>query len=175
MKRYIVRPIEPSYVMESITYNSKDGEKSFKVQVYYKSVGIVVLSNEEPVIEIEDCPFGIDINKYLTAENKYIPDNFIFRKCYGIHCPDAPEDVKKAMIDITQEMDFGCAYYPDWDYRDCCCGIDKQDWVCNHPIEVWVYTSDFTVKCMERPPPIEEPSRPYVYLEPLEEVQLEIP
>ena len=64
MKKYIVRPIEPSYVMESITYNSKDGEKSFKVQVYYESVGIVVLSNEEPVIEIDDCPFGIDINKY---------------------------------------------------------------------------------------------------------------
>jgi len=174
-----VRPIEPSYVMESITYNSKDGEKSFKVQVYYESVGIVVLSNEEPVIEIDDCPFGIDINKYLIDKyliDKYTPDKFIFNHCYGIHCPDAPEDVKKAMIDVTQEMDFSCAYYPDWDYRDCCCGIDEQYWVRNHPIEVWVYTSDFTVECIERPPsPVEEPSRPYVYLEPLEEVQLEIP
>jgi hypothetical protein len=170
MKRYIVRPIEPSYVMERRTY-IKENEKSFTVQLFYKSVGIVVSCNEEPVIDIEECPFGTDINKYLTAENKYSNVNFIFTNCYGIHCPDAPEYVKKAMIDITEEMDFGCAYYPDWDYRDCCCAL----YACDYSTEVWVYTSDFTVECIERPPPVEEPSRPYVYLEPLEEVQLEMP
>lgn len=171
MKKYIVRPVDPSYVMERRTY-MKDNEKSFTVQLFYRSVGIVVSCNEEPVIDIEECPFGTDINKYLTdkyPENKYSHDNFIFTQCYGIHCPDAPEDVKKAMIDITEEMDFGCAYYPDWDYRDCCCALYK----CDYSTEVWVYTSDFTVECIERPPPVEEPSRPYVYLEPLEEAQLE--
>lgn len=170
MKKYIVRPIEPSYVMECRTY-IKDNEKPFKVQLFYKSVGIVVSCNEEPVIDIEECPFGTDINKYLTAESKYSNVEFIFTNCYGIHCPDAPEDVKKGMIDITEEMDFGCAYYPDWDYRDCCCALCD----CDYSTEVWVYTSDFTVECIERPPPVEEPSRPYVYLEPLEEVQLEMP
>ena len=169
MKKYRVSPIEPSYVMECRTYNSKDGEKSFTVQLFYRSVTIGVSCNEEPGIDIEECPFGTDINKYLTAESKYSNVEFFFTQCYGIHCPDAPEDVKKAMIDITEEMDFGCAYYPDWDYRDCCCALYR----CDYSTEVWVYTSDFTVECIERPPPVEEPSRPYVYLEPLEEAQLE--
>jgi len=177
MPQYVVKPFAPEFVMERRRY-IKDGENPFTIDLYYESVTIFMDIDEKPVIELEDRAFGYDINKYLKDKYPNCTCETQHGHCLGKNSPDMPECLREKMDEKYNE-------YAIWDcFNDCQWvgwAMNDYDWVLDYPVELWVYTEDFTVK-FNGPPPSRPPSPPedtsqYVYcgqLEPLEEVKIEV-
>jgi len=172
MPKYIVKPIEPGFVMERRRY-IKDGETPFTVELYYESVVIFITTDEEElVIKMEDRVFGQDINKYL--KNNYPHCDYDTNRgcCLGQNSPDMPEYLREKIDDKRSK-------YSIYDYWNDCVwmsmALSDYDWVLDYPVELWVYTEDFSITKITKPPPPPQlepnPHYEYALVEPLEEVK----
>ena len=107
MKEYLAKPKFEQNVSERTVYANCDG-KSFTIERYYRTVDIIVRSDEEPVIDI-DCVFGENLieymnNKYPNSESKYD----VFHKCGTEYPPDMPIDLREKLAanphyDLTED------------------------------------------------------------------------
>ena len=170
MNTYYVEPVQPRFVKECSTY-TKENETPIVIELYYHSLIIKINSDEEPVIDLISGPFGENIITYLKGA--YPEHEICLSQSFGMHSTNLPDHLRESIKEMADDY----IYCSDLD--DCnslCSVLFEQGWVCNNPIELWIYTSEFSVKRIERPPPPPppvEPDPPYEYansLEPLEEV-----
>jgi len=161
-------------VREHTTFvNCEDKTKVFSIERYYNAIQIRMVS-EEPVIDIDDYTFGVDIKKYLRDKYPDSEIDVVSYRCYGANRLDMPESVMDKMNDMI-ENDYFVHY--DWDGYSWIDGaLCEFGWQRNekeYPTEWWIY-NPLTVK-LYRPHRFVLPVKnvPHPPLDPLEELTME--
>lgn len=162
-------------VRERVTYvNCEDKNKVFSFERYYNSIQIRIVSEEEPVIDVDDYTFGVDIVKYLRNKYPNSEIEVVSYRCYGANRLSMPEDLFEKMNDMIDNDYF---VHHDWDGYSWMDGaFDEFGWQRNekeYPAEWWIY-NPLTVK-LYRPHRFVLPIKniPHPPLDPLEELTMD--
>ena len=120
MQLYLVKPKYEQNVSERTLYINGEG-KYFIIERYYRTVDIIIKSDEQPVVNI-DCVFGENMVEYLkdkcpNCELEYS----VFQRSGIEYPPDMPSDLREKFREN-----------PDYD-------LTKDGWNAEET-ELWGYT-----------------------------------
>jgi len=120
MQLYLVKPKYEDNVSERTLYINGEG-KYFIIERYYRTVDIIIKSDEKPVVNI-DCVFGENMVEYLkdkcpNCELEYS----VFQRSGIEYPPDMPSDLREKFREN-----------PDYD-------LTKDGWNAEET-ELWGYT-----------------------------------
>jgi hypothetical protein len=120
MQLYLVKPKYEENVSERTLYSNCEG-KHFVIERYYRTVDIIIKSDEKPVINI-DCVFGENMVEYLKDKCPNCQVEYSLFQRSGIEYPtNMPSDLREKFRDN-----------PDYD-------LTKDGWNAEET-ELWGYT-----------------------------------
>jgi hypothetical protein len=117
MKLYLVKPKYEQNVSERTMYSNDEG-KYFVIERYYRTVDIIVKSDEPPIINI-DCVFGENMVEYIKDKCPNCSVEYSVFQRSGIEYPaDMPSDLREK-----------CKENPDYDLtKDGWNVVDRELW-----------------------------------------------